>query len=94
MHDDFEQTTLPKLNNPLRENVSPTSPEHSVTHVSGLDTQDVAELSCVDGPGSARFFSVILIIAGCGHVSGLFARHVTAGPDEVRLPGSFQTIGL
>jgi hypothetical protein len=40
-------------------------------------------------------FELLLIFAGCGHVSGLFgAVRVTAGPDEVRIPGPDQTIEL
>ena len=31
---------------------------------------------------------------GCGHVSGLLTRSVTAGPDEVRWPGPSQRSGL
>lgn len=39
--------------------------------------------SCVDGPSEARGWTR-MTRSGCGHVSGLLARPMTAGPDEVR----------
>ena len=40
--------------------------------------------SCVDGPWRARVFSRSGQGGTCGHVSGLYARYKTAGPDGDR----------
>jgi hypothetical protein len=52
-------------------------------------------VSCVDGPFCARV--LLSDFDHCGLrscVRPVGAVHVTAGPDEVRLPGPYQTIEL
>jgi hypothetical protein len=39
-------------------------------------------------------FLAFCLRSGASHVSGLFARHVTAGPDEIRRSGPNQTSGF
>lgn len=39
-------------------------------------------------PIGKRFFAVTNDLVGSGHMSGLLVRHMTAGPDDFRLPRS------
>jgi len=60
-----------------------------------LPTAQAEVVSCVDGPFTARSF--LADVDHCGLrscVRPVDAVHLTAGPDEVRLPGPNQTSGL
>ncbi len=48
------------------------------------------EMHVWTAPALQEESDLIATAVGCGHVSGLFARHKTAGPDEIRGSGLYQ----